>query len=86
MACTSGCLTRDHESYAACLRAKAPKVAYCNSAGGMDATAQKRWDRDLDAYRSARAEGLQPSGTSRKQVDAARALSDATGSAYRADA
>lgn len=83
MACTSGCQTRDHQSYAECLRSKAPKVAYCNSAGGYDLTTQKRWDRDLDAYRSARAEGMQPAGTAKHHVEAAKAISDATGSAYQ---
>ena len=82
--CTSGCLTRDHGSYAECLKAKTIKVAYCNSAGGFDLTKQKKWDRDLDAYRAARAEGLQPATTSRRDVDAARAVSDKTGKAFQA--
>lgn len=84
MACRTGCVTKSHESYAACLRDAAPRVAYANSAGGWDLTTQKKWDRDLDAYRAARAEGLQPSGTSRAQVDAARAISDRSGAAYQA--
>ena len=84
MACRTGCVTKDHQSYAACLRAGAPRIAYANSAGGWDYTQQKKWDADLAAYRSARAEGIQPSGTSRAQVTAAVALSDAKGKAWDA--
>lgn len=84
MACTTGCTTKDCESYSACLRGKAPRVAYANSAGGYDLTTQKTWDRDLDAYRAARKEGIQPASTSRESVDRAIAISDATGTAYQA--
>jgi hypothetical protein len=45
----------------------------------------KRNDRELGAYRAARKEGIQPNGTSQKQVDEARALSDELGVAYRGD-
>lgn len=82
--CTSGCKTRDHESYAECLKAKTVKVAYCDSANGRDATAQKRWDAELSAYREARAEGIQPAGTKRSQVENAKRLSDAAGKAWDA--
>lgn len=82
--CTSGCPTKDCESYAACLRQKAPKVAYCNSANGFDYTAQKTWDRDLAAYKDARNQGIQPSNTSRAAVDRAVAISDKAGKAWDA--
>lgn len=81
--CTTGCPTQDCESYAACLKGKSLRVAYCNSAGGLDYTTQKKWDADLSAYKDARSEGIQPSGTSRSQVERAKAISDATGKAYQ---
>ena len=84
MACTSGCKTRDHASYSECLKDKAPRVAYCNSAGGMDFTAQRQWDRDLDAYKDARRQGIQPATTKRKDVDAAVHMSNKTGAPYQA--
>ena len=84
MACTSGCRTKDHASYAECLQSKATVVAYCNSAGGMDFTAQKKWDRDLDAYKDARRQGIQPATTKRKDVDAAVHMSNKTGAPYQA--
>jgi len=84
MACTSGCQTQACESYAACLRGKDSRVAYANSANGMDATAQKKWDRDLDFYKNARAQGVQPAGTARSQVERALEISNTTGTAYQA--
>ena len=32
MACRTGCTTRDHESFSACLRSAGTRVAYANSA------------------------------------------------------
>ena len=82
--CSSGCPTKDHPTLGACLRAKGVRVAYCNSAGGQDATAQKKWDRDLAAYKDARSQGIQPATTKRKDVDAAIHMSNKTGTAYEA--
>lgn len=73
-----------HRSYGECMRSKGTKVAYCNSAGGQDYTKQRAWDRELDAYRDARAEGLQPAGTSIKKIEDAKRISDLTGTAFRA--
>lgn len=84
MSCTTGCPTQDCESYAECLRGKGARIAYCNSAGGMDYTAQKKWDRDLAYYKDARRQGVQPSGTRREQVMTAMHLSDKKGEAYQA--
>lgn len=84
MACRTGCLTKDHQSYAACLRSAAVRVAYANSASGWDFTAQKKQDRELDEYRSLRAQGVQPAGTTRPHIEAAKAISDSTGKAYQA--
>lgn len=60
------------------------KVAYCNSAKGFDATGQKRWERDLDAYADARRQGIQPETTQRAAVDQAVRFSDQAGMAYDA--
>jgi hypothetical protein len=81
--CRTGCTEPGaHNSYGACLRAASVRVAYCNSANGFDATKQKRWDAELASYRSARAEGIEPAGTSQKKIDQARAISDITGRAF----
>ena len=62
-------------------RVKSIKVAYCGIGGG-DATAQKKWDRNLDLYRKARAQGIQPTGTSQSKVMAAIKQSEKTGTAF----
>lgn len=84
MSCTTGCPTQDCPSYAACLKGKSLRVAYCNSAGGMDYTAQKAWDKELSAYKDARAEGIQPAGTKMHQVENAKRISDSAGAAWDA--
>ena len=45
-------------------------------------TTQKKWDSELEAYRSARAQGIQPNGTRRKQIEAAHDASERLGTAY----
>lgn len=85
MACTAGCPTQSHQSYAQCLRAKTIKVAYCNTANGWDATTQKNWDAELTAYDDARRAGIQPAGTNRAAVDEAVRISDDFGAAYNAE-
>jgi hypothetical protein len=82
--CTTGCPTKDCPSYAACLRNKGARVAYCDSAGGRDYTAQKVWDKNLAAYKDARAQGIQPASTDRASVDRAVAISDKAGQAWDA--
>lgn len=77
--CACGCPT-----YGAHLRSKNLRVGYARSAAGMDATTQKRWDAELEAYRDARSQGIQPAGTRMSQVRAALDASDASGSAFDA--
>ena len=42
----------------------------------------KKWDNELKAYRDARAQGIQPDGTSMAKVRAAVDASEKTGVAY----
>lgn len=79
MSCTSTCLTRDHETYGECLRSKNlnlnPNLA--------DTGRSKAWDRELEDYRSARRQGVQPAGTTRAKIDEAMRISDAAGVAFK---
>ncbi|HET6917279.1 MAG TPA: hypothetical protein VFH56_14390 [Acidimicrobiales bacterium] len=84
MACTTGCPTQNHSSYAECLKAKAPRVAWANSAGNLDLTTERKWERDLAAYKDARRQGIQPQSTQRAAVDRAVRISNETGVAYQA--
>jgi hypothetical protein len=45
----------------------------------------KKWDNELDLYRKARAQGIQPEGTSTAQIQQAMDVSDKTGHAYGSD-
>jgi hypothetical protein len=46
---------------------------------------QKKWDKELDLYRSARKQGIQPAGTSTRQVQKAIDDSNKVGKAYDAN-
>lgn len=84
MSCRKGCATRDHPSYAACLRAASIRIAYCDSVNGRDATRQRNWDAELDAYAAARRQGIDPDGTELRHTRAALDWSDRQGQPYDA--
>ena len=48
-------------------------------------TTQKKWDSELAFYKSARAQGVQPEGTSRKAVESALKASEIMGKAYNGE-
>lgn len=85
MACRAGCKTQDHASWGECLRAAQVRTYHVAVSKGFDATAQKKWDSELESYRRARKEGIQPDGTKQKKIDEARRLSDTAGAAYGRD-
>ena len=45
----------------------------------------KKWNSELQAYRDARAQGIQPAGTSMRHVQEAHRASEVLGKAYNAD-
>lgn len=45
----------------------------------------KKWNAELQAYRDARAQGIQPAGTSMRHVQEAHKASEVLGRAYDAD-
>ena len=45
----------------------------------------KKWTSELQSYRDARAQGMQPSGTSRAHVEAAYKASETIGKAYNSE-
>jgi hypothetical protein len=53
------------------MRDKALRVAYCDSLNGSDATRQKRFDRENQAYRDAVHAGLNPTSVGTAAVNAA---------------
>lgn len=71
MACRTGCPTQDHETLAACY-----KDTSFYTLLGASHDRNKAHDSELDKYRQARAQGIQPATTKKKDVDAAVALSN----------
>lgn len=67
------------------MRAKRTRVGWANSANGLDATTEKKWDRELQSYRDARAQGIQPAGTTTEKIQTAVEMSNLTGRAYNAE-
>ncbi len=80
--CSSACLTKDHRTFGECMRSKNLNLNPNLSNTG----ATKAWDGELQAYRDARAQGIQPSGTSMAKVQEAVEISNRTGKAFNADA
>ena len=85
--CRTGCNTKDHESWGECARASHLLVGWAASAGyrNMDLTAEKKWDKELELYKSARRQGIQPEGTTTDKVEKALKISEFTGKAYNAE-
>lgn len=82
MACSSNCTTGPHETFGACLRAKNLKTAVSIPGNGYDRSAQAKWDKRIDSYKSAREQGIQPMSTKSADISQAVRASDATGSAF----
>lgn len=54
-------------------------------AAGNKAMPKKKWDRELNMYKAAREQGIQPAGTSEAKVREALDKSDKAGRAYNAN-
>lgn len=78
MACSSSCRTQDHATWGECVRDKGLRIGYCGQGGG-DATKQKKLDADLQAYRDARRQGIQPKTTRIEDTRAAVEISNKVG-------
>lgn len=87
MTCRTGCATQDHASYGACLRAANLQVGWARSATDptLDRSYEKRKQRELDLYATARAAGIQPDGTSTGKTRFAMEQSEKLGLAYGRD-
>lgn len=80
--CEQGCTT-----YGQHLRNKGIGFNGCfpsrsKGAGRGDATKQKKWDAECDAYRDAVRQGIEPDGTTKTPVEMAKAASDVMGVGY----
>jgi len=68
-------------------KAKGLQLATGDAAGNIinSGTTQKKWDKELAFYKQARAQGVQPEGTSRKAVEKALEASETLNKAYNAE-
>lgn len=73
--CTCG---QGHATFGACIRAKGIRV------GQVDRDAAKAWQAEINAYRSARRQGVQPRSTKWRDIRAAMEISEKTGQAFTA--
>lgn len=83
MACRSGCLTKDHSSWAEC--ARSANVAISATTTSRNYNGWNQTKADLKAYQQARADGIQPEGTTMDKVVAAKAASKNLGRPYDAN-
>lgn len=80
--CSSRCPTPGaHKTFGECIRAKGLQIGDLK---GHDIN--KRGETDLQAYASAKAQGIQPSGIDRASVDRAIRISESSGRAFNANA
>ena len=84
MACRTGWPTQDHESWGDCLRASNIQMSTGDANGELvnNGWTNKKWDSELKLYREARAQGIQPEGTSTAQIQKAVDVSNKTGHAF----
>lgn len=77
----------DHNEYVeGCFACKASTLQLSTGdASSKKAMPQKKWDAELKAYKDARAQGIQPAGTSMSKVREAVDKSDKAGKAFDAN-
>lgn len=80
MPCRSGCSTGDHSSWGECARVS---VRFATP-WSVSAQRERLWFGELEAYRCARSQGIQPAGTTRAAVDSAVRVSRAKDAAFDA--
>ena len=81
--CRTGCVSKDHASYADCLRDANPTVA-ATVTSWMNSWYDKT-KQDLRAYESARRNGIQPESTTVEKVRAAERATRLMGAPYNAN-
>lgn len=70
--CRSGCPDQNHESYGACL-----KASNFHTLVGDAVHDNRKLERNLQAYRDVRAQGIQPQSIRRPFVEASKRAADA---------
>jgi hypothetical protein len=75
----------EHPEYVeGCFGCKISNIQLGTGDAGRPVSA-KSWDKELQSYRDARAQGIQPAGTTTQAVRTAVEISNKTGVAFNAD-
>lgn len=82
MACRTGCVTKDHSSWAECARDANVRIAATTTSRHRDGFDKTK--KELAAYQEARRHGIQPEGTTMDKIAAAKAATKAMGRPYDA--
>jgi len=61
------------------------KTLQMNAGDAQRDISDKKWTSELQAYRNARSQGIQPAGTNIRQIEAAHIASEKLGRAYNAE-
>lgn len=77
--CRSGCPTQDHANWGEC--ARSANLSFGNEANVRQGNAA---EKELNAYRDARKQGIQPASTKMKDIQSAVRASEAVGFGVRA--
>lgn len=78
---------REHPEYVeGCFGCKIGTLVVSSGDASSDkAMPSKKWNKELDAYKQARKQGIQPAGTSMKAVEESIKASETLGRAYNAE-
>lgn|SRR5210317_1862655 len=82
MNCREGCKTKNHSSYAECLRDANPTVSAVTNSPLQNM--YEKTKTDLNSFNEARQHGITPGGTTKEKVDEAKAASKLLGRPYNA--
>lgn len=82
-ACRTGCKEQSHSTYAECLQSANVRVA--DTINSPMQSIYENTKKDLKAYQQARADGIQPEGTSREKIDRALKATSLLGRPYNAN-
>jgi hypothetical protein len=78
--CRTGCPTQDHDTFGECCRAARLQIGRPSEG----AERSRKWDNELERYRRARAQGIQPKSTRSSDILAAEKISDTFGRPFDA--
>lgn len=83
--CRAGCRTKDHATWGECAKSANLRVGWAPSIGGLTKADDRAHEAELNAYKSAREQGIQPESTRMESIQKAVALSDTMGKAYNSE-